>query len=223
MKFKLDPYHRDVPDDDLIRDLIRVSRLLHKDRVTIAEYNENGKYHNTTLTRRFGSWFKCLEKAGLKRTRNLNISDDQLFTNLMEVWLQLGRQPKYNDLSVRDLSKYSAGTYEKRFGGWRKALKRFIEWANEDPTVRTKPTSPNQIVGTKSRRSRKINARLRAKVLMRDGATCRLCGATPQDGAKLHIDHIIPWSKGGDNTLDNLQVLCDKCNIGKSDTHPEEV
>lgn len=53
-------------------------------------------------------------------------------------------------------------------------------------------------------------------VLMKDGAKCKLCGATPQDGARLHVDHIIPWSKGGETVYENLQILCETCNIGKS-------
>ena len=53
--------------------------------------------------------------------------------------------------------------------------------------------------------------RVRPKVLERDGAYCRNCGAT--DG--LVIDHIIPISKGGTNDLDNLQVLCGSCNSSK--------
>ena len=54
-------------------------------------------------------------------------------------------------------------------------------------------------------------------VLMRDAARCRLCGVTPQDGIKLHVDHIKPWSKGGETIIENLQILCEICNIGKSD------
>lgn len=61
---------------------------------------------------------------------------------------------------------------------------------------------------------------MRAVILMRDGATCQLCGATPQDGAKLHVDHILPWSKGGETVVENLQILCDKCNLGKGDLEP---
>jgi 5-methylcytosine-specific restriction endonuclease McrA len=52
---------------------------------------------------------------------------------------------------------------------------------------------------------------------MRDEAKCRLCGAAPSDGAKLQVDHIVPWSKGGATVLTNLQILCEQCNIGKSD------
>jgi len=33
----------------------------------------------------------------------------------------------------------------------------------------------------------------------------------------LHIDHVTPWSKGGETEMDNLQTLCEPCNLGKSD------
>jgi 5-methylcytosine-specific restriction endonuclease McrA len=34
-------------------------------------------------------------------------------------------------------------------------------------------------------------------------------------GVELHVDHVTPWSKGGETTLANLQTLCNKCNLGK--------
>ena len=60
--------------------------------------------------------------------------------------------------------------------------------------------------------------RLRYQVLKRDNFSCCQCGASPakDPSVSLHIDHIIPWSKGGRTTLDNLQTLCSKCNLGKS-------
>ena len=67
--------------------------------------------------------------------------------------------------------------------------------------------------------SRNINARLRFKVLSRDNFKCCACGASPakDPSVELHVDHIIPWSKGGETELENLQTLCSKCNLGKSD------
>ena len=58
---------------------------------------------------------------------------------------------------------------------------------------------------------RTINPALTAKVIDRDNARCRWCGfanATRQ----LEADHIVPESKGGETTLDNLQCLCSACN-----------
>ncbi|MBI5847426.1 MAG: HNH endonuclease [Nitrospirae bacterium] len=51
-----------------------------------------------------------------------------------------------------------------------------------------------------------------------DRFTCRHCGASPAKmlGVELHVDHIIAWSKGGETVLSNLQTLCSKCNLGKS-------
>lgn len=63
----------------------------------------------------------------------------------------------------------------------------------------------------------KMSDSLRYDVMMRDGFKCVICGASAKDGAKLHVDHIIPISKGGKTELDNLRTLCDRCNLGKSD------
>lgn len=211
MKFQLESHNRNVPDQDLIDDLKRVADELAKDKVTIDEYNDRGKYHNSTLNRRFGSWFKALEKAGLKKTRVLNISNEELFENLFDVWTNLGRQPKYNDLT-KNVSKYSSGTYEKRFGGWRKSLEAFVAFVNEDEL----PEKNIELQKSNYKRTpRNINWRLRATTLMKD-AKCKLCGATSQDGATLHVDHIVPWANGGETVSENLQILCKRCNIGKS-------
>jgi hypothetical protein len=51
-------------------------------------------------------------------------------------------------------------------------------------------------------------------VFHRDGGRCRICGTSE----KLHVDHIIPRAKGGSDSMDNLWLLCDKCNLSKTDT-----
>jgi len=56
----------------------------------------------------------------------------------------------------------------------------------------------------------------RFAIFKRDSYRCRLCGAFPEeDDVKLHVDHIIPRSKGGSNDPKNLWTLCSECNIGK--------
>jgi Homing endonuclease associated repeat/HNH endonuclease len=214
MRFELEAHHRNVPDDELLGELRRVAVVLSKSTVTIDQFNEHAKFHSSTLARRFGSWFKALEAAGLSKTRNLNLTNGQLFENLVAVWLKLGRQPKYQDLT-KEHSLFSAGTYENRFGTWRKGLEAFVSWANEG--VAPQPAPPTASPPNQRRGPRNINWRLRALVLMRDGARCQLCGAEARNGARLHVDHVVPWSKGGETTLENLRVLCHVCNIGKSD------
>ena len=57
---------------------------------------------------------------------------------------------------------------------------------------------------------------MRHEVFKRDNYTCVECGAKKEDGVTLHIDHIIPVSKGGSDELSNLQTLCEDCNLNKS-------
>lgn len=57
---------------------------------------------------------------------------------------------------------------------------------------------------------------LRYDVFTRDHYRCCICGASQKDGVTLHVDHIIPVSKGGKTVMSNLQTLCDRCNLGKS-------
>ena len=61
-----------------------------------------------------------------------------------------------------------------------------------------------------------MNDDIRYNVLKRDNFRCRICGATANDGVKLHVDHIVPVSKGGKTVMHNLQTLCERCNKGKS-------
>jgi len=54
--------------------------------------------------------------------------------------------------------------------------------------------------------------------LKQAGGSCTLCGARASDGVTLHVDHIIPRSVDPRKELDlnNLQILCEDCNLGKS-------
>lgn len=61
----------------------------------------------------------------------------------------------------------------------------------------------------------KVPAKLRWKILERDQRKCVACGASPDQGAILQIDHIVSVYNGGSNDEDNLQTLCAVCNLGK--------
>ena len=219
MKYELEKYHRNTPDEDLIGDLIQVSKLLNENSVTIDEYNENGEYHATTLSRRFGSWFKALEKANLERTRTLGVTDEEYFKNIEKVWTRLGRQPHYSDME-KPLSEYCARSYEKRFGGWIKALENFIEFINNEKVNFKSSVDIDENKPIKQHKTkRSISWRLRFVVMRRDSFKCKICGRSPSNNPEivLHVDHVVPWSKGGETMPDNLQTLCSECNIGKSD------
>lgn len=217
MKFELEPYQGAVYEEDIISDLVNIACKLEKDSVTQREYNKYGKYSHKTVYKKFGSWSNALKAAGLKLKSNIGstISNESLFQNLQEVWIKLEKQPKYKDM-VPPLSKYHASTYERRFGGWRKALIAFIEYIDQDENEQEDLHAESPL--TKNRTQRTPNLRLRFKVLKSDNFKCKKCGRSPANDTStiLEVDHILPWSKGGETVEGNLQTLCNKCNQGKS-------
>jgi len=65
---------------------------------------------------------------------------------------------------------------------------------------------------------------VRYQALSRSSGACCLCGRTAKDGVKLHVDHIKPRSRFPELELDvdNLQVLCEDCNLGKSNVDTKD-
>ena len=228
-----------IKNEDYYADLQRIAKQLNKDTVLYEEYRQYGKYAAEHVFSRFKTWDKALLAAGLQHTglARSRIDEQTLFDELERIWTKLGRQPTSTDITKGNISKYSLDTYKRRFGGWRKALAAFVEYINLDSS---EEIDEEEIKGNKindqdnisktvnvekplqkkeHRTSRNINARMRFKVLKRDNFKCCACGASPakDPSVDLHVDHIIAWAKGGETVIDNLQTLCSKCNLGKSD------
>ena len=73
--------------------------------------------------------------------------------------------------------------------------------------------------GSKSRHERGYGAewvRLREQVMKRDRYVCQPCHAKKFVTLATAVDHIIPKSKGGDDSLANLQAICDECHEEKT-------
>ena len=68
--------------------------------------------------------------------------------------------------------------------------------------------------------------RLRVEAFIKYGRKCCLCGRGVEDGAKLTVDHIVPRSAHPESefsyNIENLQILCKRCNDGKSDDYSEK-
>lgn len=221
MRFELEPDNRNASDETLLSDLRKVASQLGKGSVTTDEYNSNGRFNAQTLARRFGGWLNALAKAGLSKTKYINIRKEDLFANLERVWITLGRQPKYREV-VPPLSKYAGHTYVNRFKRWRRALEEFTKYVSqvsqEEIHLSETLVGPESISkGHKTKRD--ISDRLRFIVMRRDSFKCKACGSSPARGDQvtLVVDHVLPWSKGGETVLDNLQTLCELCNHGKGD------
>ena len=202
-----------VSTDELLADLKRVAATVGVTTLTAKIYTEHGCFDATTISRRFDSWNKAMVAAGLTGGNEVNYSDAVLFENIMLLWEHYGRQPRQAELA-RPPSNVSQGPYRRRFRTWLEALQQFVEFANATETL-----PPDSVAVTRDRRTpRDPSLRLRFSILKRDDFRCRACGASPatKPGLHLHVDHVQPWSQGGMTNAENLQTLCEPCNLGKS-------
>ncbi len=218
MRFELNHDRRNISDEDLLADLRRVASDRSEQQVRQRTYKDHGKYGVTTLIRRFGSWNGAVKSAGLDTPIERNVPDADLYTALYDLWVALGRQPNYSEVQ-KPRCRFHVATYERRFGSWRKALEEFVAYANSEG--RTAPVASTGSSAASRKASRSPDLRLRFQVLQRDNFRCRACGASPAvaPGVVLQVDHITPWSRGGETVVENLQTLCDGCNQGKSNLH----
>jgi 5-methylcytosine-specific restriction endonuclease McrA len=67
----------------------------------------------------------------------------------------------------------------------------------------------------------RIPLNLRRRVIERDGLYCVYCDEDLRD-AEIHMDHVIPESRGGETSYNNLQVTCRKCNLAKGTLTEDE-
>jgi Homing endonuclease associated repeat/HNH endonuclease len=221
--FQIKLIRRDIGDEEILVDIRRVATDVGTSSLTRLQYDERGQFGATTVIRRFKKWNLALNLAGLDIAHRQDLTNEELFENLAEVWTHLGRQPYGRDISDKATgSKFSTATYEKRFGSWNKALMAFSSYIS-GPAIEDAldMETDNQVVVRRSasrRTKRDINWRLRAKILIRDNCICKMCGASPAKNSHtvLHVDHILAWDLGGETLEENLQTLCEPCNIGKS-------
>ena len=219
-------------DEVFFADLRRVAKLMGRGYVTRTEYEKHGRFNYGERTKKYGGWGSLLKVAGLEQTPfrtgpKQMYSEKELFEEIERVWIKLGRQPSSTDFEKNEF-KYGRNTFLRRFGGWRKALEAFVDYINSEDEEEKSEIVPEEgvhdktLIGQKSfkhKTKRDINLRLRFKVMARDHFKCCKCGKSPatDPSVVLHIDHIYPYSKGGETIMENLQTLCSDCNLGKSD------
>jgi hypothetical protein len=211
----------------LIQELQRVANVLKTDSFTANEFEQNSSMSRTShvFYREFGSFKKAMEAAGLiPPIVSKRYSDEERYDNLLKVWAYYGRQPSYSEMK-KPPSTVGPKAYVNKWGSWSKALLAFIERVNLDVDEQEKEESSDAELPIMKRsrdnaseeEKREIKIGLRYKVFLRDNFKCKKCGDSPAINyeCRLHVDHIVPFSKGGKTIFDNLQTLCERCNLGK--------
>lgn len=222
-----------MSNEEIVRSLQKLASRLGKSELTVADVEANLPFGGGTLRRRWGSARKAFEAAGIALTNHgRRYTDEECFANLLEVWTHYGRPPQYREMGSRP-STVGGKAYVKRFGTWNKALAAFVTRVNaeidevgvefsEAPSRRENPITFQAIEGGNGqpRDAREVPLGLRFRVLSRDRFKCVLCGDSPSANpvCVLHVDHVIPWSKGG-RTM--AETLCSSCNIGRGNRYTD--
>jgi 5-methylcytosine-specific restriction endonuclease McrA len=211
-------------------DLRAVVDALGGSTLTRDQYIMHGRFSPVPMTRAFGSWNGALRAAGLVPSFDpVQTSDDVCFEAIETAWRHLGRQPKQAELAP-PIVKVSGVAVTRRFGSWRRALEAFVAYVNTTSTsaesTAATPRLPERgsdghacdtVSDERQSTPRIAGWRLRFLVMRRDAFRCVKCGRSPatHHGLALVIDHVIPWSKGGQTVFENLRTLCEECNGGR--------
>ncbi|MFA5171649.1 MAG: HNH endonuclease [Sulfuriferula sp.] len=230
MDFLLDrPNALKYPDDAILSELRRVAGVYEHRRFTRHEFDQASTYcKGTVILNRFGSWQAALDAAGLvlssiKKDRSF-ISTSALFEEMERVWKIVGHRPSKDEWEAIKPA-YSYSTYKARFNGWLNACAAYIEHISEHGNdIQNAQPAPTKVqlenltiteLTPEDRRG--VPLKLRYRVLVRDSFRCTLCGRSPalEHGVRLHVDHIVPFARGGKTSEENLRTLCEICNWGK--------
>lgn len=86
-------------------------------------------------------------------------------------------------------------------------------WEVRSPSIVLQVSEHIRLTVSNPERHWKVPPVNRREVLKRDNYTCQYCGST----RRLTIDHVVPRSKGGTHTWDNVVAACERCNSAKGD------
>lgn len=228
----------EIPEAKILDELEKIAKRFNYIEFAWRDFDKMADISANTVKKHFGSWKKGLEalknylqQKGLDlsprpHAPNRIHSDRDLFNEMDRIWQKVGQRPSRTEWEMSD-PKIAYNTYKQRFGGWTNACLKFIEYKMGSSILAEDFVLSNQEgqkplkdgkVEYEQESSRNVSLSLRLQVLSRDNFRCVFCGKSPATNleTKLHIDHINPFSKGGKSILENLQTLCEECNLGKS-------
>jgi hypothetical protein len=214
-RFEID-FLTDYDDASLLAELQRIAKVTGLDTVTKKDLQRVGRVSHSAIVRHFGSLRHALHLAGLKSTRFMKATDEELISILIELWEKVlekeGRSPQQHDLRKYGFP-LSNDTINRRFGSWRKALFKAAASVTEESVTKQDGELPD----TPLRKRESLSLRKRFFVLKRDQFACVRCGASGA-GVRIEVHHRFPFAKGGSDSLDNLETLCYECNRGQRDS-----
>lgn len=145
-------------------------------------------------------------------------------------WLYKNNYSDTKDLSNCEIKELS-GNFTDFISSKKNVCEDFYWWIkNNHPPECKKPKDREHKTASEKQKERKEFyssnkwREIRVQILVEQNRKCCLCGRSPKEGIILHVDHIKPRSKYPELELEksNLQILCEDCNMGKSNYYEED-
>lgn len=204
-------------DKALLDGILLVAKIVHRNTVTQGQYRENcsGSMASTeTIKRRFGKWNEALKRAGLETNSPggyaSHTAEDaaRALAGVMMKVRDAPTQAQYANQKSVDAPNANSVIRLLKAKKWKDAIER----ANEFIRTGSVPSSGSST-------PRKPNDTLKDKIWKRAKGKCETPGC-PSEHPRIprnlfHYDHIVPWEKGGETVLENMQLLCRACNLAK--------
>lgn len=123
MEFKLNEYHRDVPEEELLEDLKRVAEIIGTGRLSRSDYQKHGKFGTTTIERRFGGWNSAIIRIGLvvietgNQKRETLVDENSFFEDMRQVAVDLGKE-SITTGEYDQFGRFSRSGCCRKYGSW---------------------------------------------------------------------------------------------------------
>ena len=193
---------RSLTNEEILAEIRIIANKLKKTVLSGTDIKNHSDINKGLLASRFGSISTAITLAGLSPAISRH-SDDEIFENLFKVWTFYGRPPTHLEIDEPP-SVIASSTYIRRFGGWRNALREFVERFGSDDAAPPKVAAPQttetnppvaasgadnrpphlftpraHVTPRPPANKRDPSIGLRFRVLQRDHFRCRLCGPQP--------------------------------------------
>lgn len=209
--------------DDNLREFAKVYPA-HKRTLDSFQSWQFRRVGASSIRKYYDNWYEAMMALGYEcpgKSKSKKNSDEDLLEATERVW-RWSYEKRRQSPSNLDFQKYSDiysdgisyGTLYRRFGPVDRYLKAFSAWKRNK-------ISKSELLNLRPEKKDRspISARLRFDLLEEAGFKCSKCGASASNGVTLHVDHIKPTSKGGTNERENLRILCEPCNLGRSNRY----
>ena len=184
----------------ILIDFIKIRKTKKIKLKNTEEMGQGWNTHDITKIERTRKLPQKKDRGGRVTVENDRIQKLRIQRKLDEKWLKERRKKQQKQKIILQNTQ-----------SWKEQHEKYLESIQDDlleSELMEVPKGKKHIPDI-----RRVSSEVRQKVWKRDKGKCVDCGSKEN----LHYDHIIPLSKGGGNSVENIQILCQICNLIKSD------